>query len=286
MAPRPAENGRPRAGVDVGASLAKVALRDAQGRLTLRLLPSTELEAVKAEVEASGAVTVGLTGGGAPEVEARLAETPLRVNEFAAWGSGVRVLLRQAALDFKEPFLLVSLGTGTSVMLVDGMAISRVGGTALGGGTVLGLGSLLVGQSDFGELCDLAARGTRHRVDLLVSDIYGPGEIPLAGDLTAANFGRMARPGAERPAPEDLAAGIMALVGENVALVTGGLAGTSRVKRVVYAGSTLRGNSVLAEVLTNITTLLGNRSTVLADGEFAGAVGALELAATPGRRSR
>lgn len=271
----------------MGASLAKIAVRDGQGRLSLHLLPSADPDAVAAEVLAAGAETVGVTGGGAPEVEARLRDVPLRVNEFAAWGAGVRVLLRNSALDVKEPFLLVSVGTGTSVMHVDGMAISRVGGTALGGGTVLGLGSLLIGCGSFAELCDMAARGSRQRVDLLVSDIYGPGEIPLAGDLTAANFGRMARPGLERPAPEDLAAGIMAMVGENVALVTGGLAGTHRLKRVVYAGSTLRGNRVLTEVLTTITTLLGNRPTVLADGEFAGAVGALELAAAPRpRRSR
>lgn len=270
----------------MGASLAKVALRDASGQLSLRLLPSSDVAGVTAELERFGASTVGITGGGAPEIESRLSRSVLRVNEFAAWGTGIRSLFRRASLDLEEPFLLVSLGTGTSVMLVDGMSIVRVGGTALGGGTVLGLGSLLVGTQAFEELCEMARRGTRRSVDLLVSDIYGPGEIPLTGDLTAANFGRLGRPGEERPAQADLAAGVMALVGENVALVTGGLAGSTRVKRVVYAGSTLRGNPVLAEVLNHVTTLLGNRSTVLEDGEFAGAVGALELAAAPGARRK
>ncbi|NMA27477.1 MAG: type II pantothenate kinase, partial [Burkholderiales bacterium] len=44
------------------------------------------------------------------------------------------------------------------------------------------------------------------------------------------------------------------------------------------AGSTLRGNPVLTEVLLSVTALLGRQSLILEDGEFCGALGALELA--------
>ena len=77
-----------------------------------------------------------------------------------------------------ERHLVVSVGTGTSVMLVDGLSVTRVGGTALGGGTVMGLGSLLTGSLRFSHLAGLAAEGQRQNVDLRVSDIYRPGEIP------------------------------------------------------------------------------------------------------------
>ncbi len=50
------------------------------------------------------------------------------------------------------------------------------------------------------------------------------------------------------------------------------------MQRIIFAGSTLRGNPVLAEVLVGVTAMLGRPSTVLEDGEFCGAVGALELA--------
>lgn len=267
-------------GVDVGASLAKVVFRDSEGRLSFRLLPSQDGDAVARAAREPGSGRCGLTGGGAAALALRLGSDAARVNEFAAWGAGARVLLRRSRVDMHEPFLLVSVGTGTSVMLVDGMAVSRVGGTALGGGAVLGLGRALAGPVEFDELCGLAARGARGRVDLLVSDIYGPGEIALTGDLTAANFGRLARSGQAAPEPSDLAAGVMGLVGENVALVTAGLAAASRVDRLVYAGSTLRGNPVLGEVLVNISALLGKSAILLEDGEFAGAVGALELVST------
>jgi type II pantothenate kinase len=118
-------------------------------------------------------------------------------------------------------------------------------------------------------------------VDLLVSDIYRAGEIPLAGELTAANFGRLALAEAgEAPSREDLAHALMGLVGENVALVCGGLAAAAQVNRVVFGGSTLRGNPALVEVLDTITRALGRTPVFLREGEFAGALGALLLAAS------
>jgi type II pantothenate kinase len=156
-----------------------------------------------------------------------------------------------------------------------------LGGTALGGGTLMGLGGLLLGGASFEEIIALAARGDRRRVDLLVSDIYRPGEIALAGDATAANFGK---PAVHRgpPAPEDLANAIMGMLGENVALICTGLAAAHGVRRIVYGGSTLRGNRPLRDVLTLITTAFGREPLFLDAGEYAGAIGALELASGDG----
>jgi type II pantothenate kinase len=168
------------------------------------------------------------------------------------------------------------------VLLADGLSTSRLGGTALGGGTVVGLGSALLGSGCFEEIVNLAARGDRRRVDLLVSDIYRSGEIPLASDMTAANFGRLGRTGAEEaPAREDLAHAIMGLVGENIALVCAGLAAAARAPRVVFGGSTLRANPTLQAILEQITAAMGREPVFLREGEFAGALGSLPLVAPP-----
>ena len=235
-------------------------------------------------IQAAGPDKVGLTGGGATKLEQQLGRQTLRVNEFAAWGNGAAELLQDLALGPARRYLLVSLGTGTSVMLVDGMAVNRIGGTALGGGTVVGLGAALLDRSDFSEIAALAERGDRKRVDLLVSDIYRPGEIPLLGELTAASFGKLARLGGGQatPAPEDLAHAVMGLVGENVALICAGLGAAHQVDRVVFGGSTLRSNRTLREVVQLITAALGHETIFLPDGEFAGALGALRLACDRG----
>jgi type II pantothenate kinase len=262
-------------GVDVGASLAKLAVRDGAG-VRHELLPAAACDRVAERVAALAPRTLGLTGAGASELARRVDGESVRVTEFAAWGAGVRRLLAAQRPDVSEPYLLVSVGTGTSVLLAQGMGVSRVGGTALGGGTLMGLGGLLLGGASFEEIIRLAARGDRRRVDLLVSDIYRPGEIALLGDATAANFGKPDVYGSQAE-PADLAHAIMGLVGENVALICAGLAAAHGVRRVVYGGSTLRGNTALRDVLALITGAFGREPILLDGGEFAGALGALEL---------
>jgi type II pantothenate kinase len=275
----------PVVGVDAGATLAKLAVAATGGALRCELLPAEATEEIASAVASLAPRRAGLAGGGAAALAAQLAARgveAVRVNEFAAWGTGAAALLREQGSAADQPYLLVSLGTGTSVMLADGMSVSRIGGTALGGGTVVGLGALLLGGADFEPIAALAARGDRRAVDLLVSDIYRPGEIPLTGDLTAANFGRLSRVGTAGARREDLAQAIMGLVGENVALICGGLGAARQVRRVVFAGSTLRDNPSLRRVLSEITSALGGQPVFLEGGEFAGALGALRLAAERG----
>lgn len=264
-----------RIGVDVGSSLTKMAFRHPSGVVRYHLLGRAAYDEVVFTVNRVKPSALGITGGGAAQLAARLDRKSFQVNEFTAWGAGAnRMLPRRKKTD---AYLLVSLGTGTSVMLVDGTEVRRLGGTALGGGTILGLGSALLQRQSFQETCALAAQGTRDSVDLLVRDIYSDPDRPLKGDLTAASFGRLARQ-ENSPPPEDVAAAIMRLVGENVALIAGGHAQRLGLNRLVFGGSTLRHNQVLAEVLVEVTGLLGLKSFVLEHGEFVGALGALEQA--------
>jgi type II pantothenate kinase len=266
-------------GVDVGATLAKIAMRTPERGVRFRLEPAAALDEVAGLLLETRPARLGLTGGGASELARRLEIGSVAVNEFAAWGAGAKALLEGGGGAPAERYLLVSVGTGTSVMLADGMAVQRVGGTALGGGTILGLGALLLGTKRFGDLVELAAKGDRRRVDLLVSDIYRPGEIPLAGDLTAANFGKAGgRPAQGDPERADVAHALMGLVAENVALICAGIGGALQVRTVVFGGATLRGNRPLVEILAQITGFTGTHATFLPEGEFAGALGALLLA--------
>jgi pantothenate kinase len=142
----------------------------------------------------------------------------------------------------------------------------------------------LTGCEDFGDLCRLAAEGDRGRVDLLVSDLYTSGEIPLPGEVTAASFGHLARwlsggrTTNDAPRAEDLAHALMGLVGENVALLCAAAARTADVAQVRFGGATLRDNPSLVGILMDITGMLGIDAQVLPDGGHAGAVGALGMA--------
>jgi type II pantothenate kinase len=272
----PGTGGRVRLGIDVGATLAKLAIARGEGRVEYRLAPAHGIERLALEVEGLAPDRVGVTGGGALPLSRCLSLDTAPVGEFEAWGAGSRALLEEQGRATAGRHLLVSLGTGTSAMLVDGNRVTRVGGTALGGGTLLGLGAALTGLTDFESLVSLAAGGDRRRVDLLVSDIYRAGAPPLPGDLTAACFGKLT-PG-EKPAPRDLAHALLGLVGENVALICCGLAHAAGVERIVFGGTTLRANPLLVDLLRGLCTALGREPVFLRHGEFAGALGALVIA--------
>jgi type II pantothenate kinase len=267
-------------GADVGASLAKLAIRRRDRKPDLRLIPSAALEQLAREIESSRAERVGLTGGGASQLAERLGLAGAPVNEFQAWAAGARAILQRRGRPAPERFLLVSVGTGTSAMLVEEARAVRVGGTALGGGTLSGLAVALLGTSDFDAVTQLAREGDRRQVDLLVRDIYPSHALPLPGDLNAASFAKLAlRSEAGPPNRRDLAHAIAGLVGENVALICGGLAAAAGVSRIAYGGTTLRNNPAITDILLALAPAHACEATILEDGEFTGALGALELAA-------
>ncbi|MEE8558687.1 MAG: hypothetical protein V3T14_12460 [Myxococcota bacterium] len=258
-------------GIDAGATLCKVVH---QGK-TLRTerYSSRAISEVQREVASRGALRIVVTGGGSDHFSRLGGVVVQRVNEFEAWARGAPILAERSGIEIPERYLLVSLGTGTSVLAIERDNVRRVGGTALGGGTIMGLGRLLLGVESFEELADLAGKGDRRKVDLLVGDIYPTDGLPLPADLTAANFGKV---GSERP--EDIASALMGLVGENVALVCAALAREAAVQEILLCGSTLTENPALQQVLLQVWQKVGCEPCLLPDGAFCGAVGAAALA--------
>jgi type II pantothenate kinase len=259
-------------GLDLGATLHKVARARDPGLADLEVstFPAVGRGAL-AFVRALAPTRVVLAGGRAPAAAAELAPIPTSVvSEFDAWARGGGIVAGRAGTPVADPYLLVSLGTGTSILLVDEGRATRVAGTALGGGTLVGLATLLLGVTGFDELVELAAGGSRRDVDLLLGDVYPDVAIP---DFTAAHFGKLSS-----RRPEDLARAIVGMVAESVALMSAHQAMARRVACVVYGGSALARNPVLAEVLTTMTGCFGLRVLIPAEGAHAGAVGCLAMA--------
>ena len=110
---------------------------------------------------------------------------------------------------------------------------------------------------------------------------WAEGDAPLTTDVMASSFARLAA-GPHRAAdarPEDLARSVMAMVGENVALLAGSLSLLVGVERIVFGGSTLAGNPALTDALSDYVGRFGRTPIYLAEGAFAGALGARRLAA-------
>ncbi|MEE3328545.1 MAG: hypothetical protein VX252_14500 [Myxococcota bacterium] len=276
-------NRSPEVGVDIGATLAKLAIRSPEGDLSFDLMDALDLEGVLRRIhDLAPKGPLGLTGCGAAKLAERTDLENHPCTEFEAWGKGANVLLDRQGRAVPASYLLVSLGTGTSMLKVEAGSTTRLGGTALGGGTLLGLGGALTGASDHQALCALARKGERDRVDLLVQHVYPEGVGDLPPEASASNFGLLARKHhaqvESQDRAEDLAASVIGLVAENVGLQSAAIAEAAGLTCIVYGGSALLGNPLMQVLLAGIAAASGREAILLADGSHAGAVGALEFA--------
>lgn len=215
-----------------------------------------------------------LTGGKAQLMSEELTklQRPLWiVNEFESACSGAVFLLKQQN-DCPKRFILANVGTGTSIHLVTDSGQRRVGGTGVGGGTLIGLSGLLSGIRDYAAIVQTAQSGERSMVEIKVSDIYEDSEPPIPGDLTASNFGKATRPATYSNA--DLLASVLAMIGETVSSLSVMAAGQSGVTSIVYIGSTFLNNPFLQNTVGRYTKLRGCLPYFPLNGEYSGAVGA------------
>lgn len=76
-----------------------------------------------------------------------------------------KILLSLCAEQTLFPYLLVNIGSGVSIVKVEGDGkYERVSGSSLGGGTFWGLCRLLTGCQNFDEMLELSARGDNSKV--------------------------------------------------------------------------------------------------------------------------
>ncbi len=265
-------------GIEAGITLVKIAMRDAAGSLRCFFVRYPELRAVLGSLKKLQLRSIGVTGRGSLTIKGSMDRSICKINEFVACGAGARYLLKSMHKDDTRPFILVDVGTGTSVLAVNGSMVTRLGGTALGGGTLMGLGRIIVRRNlNYSDMSDIAKGGTRAKVDLRVCDVYENGEICIASDFTAANFGKVALGGIEASNEADWMMGLIGLIGENIALLSCSLADNAHCTDLCFGGATLRSIPALTEVLTDSVNALGKRATILPHCEYLGALGALEL---------
>ncbi|SET67327.1 pantothenate kinase [Oceanobacillus limi] len=264
-----------RIGIDVGGSLVKVAYEE-RGHIHTKIFSNQEIDELIQWLQLiAPRATLYLTGGKSGVLMEKLNHKMVQVEEFEATTEGAKYLLQIEKQVIKDHFILVSIGTGTSIYSVTEDSYDRLLGSGIGGGTFMGLGNLLTGESDFRKLRDLASQGDATKCDLLVRDIYAPHEAPLNGDLTAANFGKVFTEKAENI--DDRMASLVKLIGETILLLSTQAASSTQVEQIVFVGSTLNGNKPLKNVLTSFQNLLPYEPIFLEKGSHAGAIGALFL---------
>jgi len=196
-----------------------------------------------------------------------------------------------AALPWPEavfPFIVVNIGSGVSILRVnsaDEGDYVRVGGTACGGGTFLGLARAMTSAVTFEDALQLAQGGDASKCDLLVRDIYGDEgsvSLGLAGGLTASNFGRLCDAPDEDDitnvcSERDIARSLLQMVTQQSVLLSSAFARHAGcIDRVFFVGGFVEKENHLARraIATNFESL-GGRAYFLRHSDYLGALGSL-----------
>lgn len=148
-------------GIDVGISTTKiVGIRNGEVVRPLRIKATDPLTSLYGafgkylydnKIELSDVGKVMLTGVGSAYIDKPVYGLPTeKADEFLADGLGARF---EANLN---RMIVVSMGTGTSLVLCDGDDIRHIGGIGIGGGTLNGLSRLLLNTDDIHQISDLA----------------------------------------------------------------------------------------------------------------------------------
>lgn len=217
---------------------------------------------------------LAVTGGKHLNLGDKIESTKIvHVNEIDAIGEGAMNL---SGLSRKNPIIIVSAGSGTACILAQDGNFIHCSGTGVGGGTILGLSKLLLGTTDPIEIAKLAKEGNESGVDLILEDVVsGPiGELP--SDTTAVNFGKISKIDSEI-SKQDIAAGIVNLVGQTAARIATSVATTFNAKEIVVVGRSPSFNG-LKNSLEQAASIMGFSPHFPNNGEYASALGALLVA--------
>lgn len=208
-----------------------------------------------------------LTGVGASFLnEPLLGINTQKVSEFEAIHRGA---LRLSGLN---EALIISMGTGTAFVKARASETLHIGGTGIGGGTILGLASILIDGADIDKVLELAAHGKASKVDLLIKDILNDTIDTLPPDLTASNFGKFDSSANDA----DIALGIVNMVFESIGMMALFALRGDDINDIVLIG-TLATFPYARTVFDKFAKLTGKNFIIPPDAAFITAIGTLPL---------
>jgi type II pantothenate kinase len=266
-------------GIDIGSTITKaVSVED--GRVT-RKVKTKAIDAVTSATGAFGKMLVEngiklgeiekirMTGAGSSKIKDGIFGIPTEnVEEVRAIGIGGMFLAK------RDNIVITNIGTGTILIEAQKDKILHLGGSGVGGGTILGLSKRLISLSALGDIMAAAEGGSRKSVDLLIEDILESDMSFLSRESTAANFGKML----DTAKPEDIALAILNMVFEVIGMLSVFAARGKGIDTVLVTGSG-SDNQIGKRILNEIGLMYQIRFIYPPDAQYTTAIGAALCAA-------
>ena len=213
---------------------------------------------------------VMMTGVGSSHLQGGIYDLDCHaVSEFSGVGLGGLYL---SGLD---DAIIVSMGTGTAIVHAkrgeDGTtAIHYLGGTGVGGGTLLGLTKRMLGVDTIAHIEQLCEGGDISKVNLTIRDISNQhDQFPLGANLTAANFGKLS----DMATHEDIALGLCNMVAETIAMMAVFAARGHGIRNIVLTGN-LTNIAPIRRVFEGLEDSFGVSFIIPENAQFGTVIGA------------
>ena len=268
-------NGSVVLGIDVGGSTTKIVgfRHESDGQRTL--MPPLFVRATDPITSIYGALgrfttenrlslsdirRVMMTGVGSSHMEGGIYDLDCHVvPEFSGVGLGGLYL---SGLD---EAIIVSMGTGTAIVHAKQdengkTSIHYLGGTGVGGGTLLGLTKKMLGVDTIAHIEQLCEGGD-------ISNQHD--QFPLGANLTAANFGKLS----DMATSEDIALGLCNMVAETIAMMAVFAARGHGIKNIVLTGN-LTNIAPIRKVFEDLGDSFGVNFIIPQNAQFGTVIGA------------
>ena len=173
---------------------------------------------------------VMITGAGSSFISQPLYGLPCyKIEEFMAIGLGGLYLSKLPRA------LIASLGTGTALVYAErDKKPEYLGGTGVGGGTLIGLSKKMLDMDTVDHIEQLAKAGSLEKVDLRIGDMINKNKIPGFTDTTtASNFGNIS----DLATKSDIALGIINMVFETIGMISIFAARGKNIRDVILTGN-------------------------------------------------
>ncbi len=270
-------------GIDMGHSLTKIVYIENDELHLLLLATQNNIKELEKFLESKKTPNkkFNFTGGKAFNLYNKFSkkvETHL-FNEFQAIKNGFEILFVLNKKKDMPDTLIITIGTGTSIVLKKKNTFEHLGGSAMGGGFFLGLIKLLFEMDDFQEAVKTAKKGNRFNIDLKVSDIYDDKDDRIENifrEFTAASLGKInVNTNLNSLQQEDIINSLINIIGENIGILACHIAENNDITHLTFCGGFLINNRILKRILSIICKVRNKESIFLKNSEFIGAIGAL-----------
>ncbi|HYH03530.1 MAG TPA: type II pantothenate kinase [Bacillota bacterium] len=261
-------------GIDIGGSTTKIVGFDGKEIFGPLLVKATDPIASvygafgkflsENRLELKDIARIMVTGVGASFIETRLYGIPTgKVDEFRAIGMGGLFLSQLTNA------IIISMGTGTAFVKADDKGVRHIGGTGVGGGTLLGLSNRMLNVRNFNDLVKTAGGGKLTAVDLNIGDITHDLLEGLPPETTASNFGKLS----DLATRSDVALGIINLVFQTIGMIAIFATRIDHTKDVILTGN-LTNVPQSHEIFTQLGKLFMVNFITPVHAEYATATGA------------